>query len=217
MAAHPNISQKNAETIVKYILSLSQKKATEKQVPLKGNYVAKIPAGENDRGGYLLRAAYTDKGSASINPLSSESIVPLRSAAVDPQKADVKKNTQLLTTPTIAFSMIGDNSYLGYNNIDLENIKQLQFVVQATPSSGDVGGVIEIHLDSPDGKLIGRTEIIESKDIDYARLMENMGGAAKPKKSSGVKVDTSKQKQAPPIDFEAIMKLLAVHRSEERR
>ena len=98
-----------------------------------------------------------------------------------------------------------------HGNIDLENIKQLQFVVQATPSSGDVGGVIEIHLDSPDGKLIGRTEIIESKDIDYARLMENMGGAAKPKKSSGVKVDTSKQKQAPPIDFEAIMKLLAVH------
>jgi cytochrome c len=211
MAAHPNISQKNAETIVKYILSLSRRQVTEKQMPLKGDYVAKIPAGENDRGGYLLRAAYTDKGSASINPLSSESIVALRSAAVDPQKADIKKNTQLLTTPSIAFSMIGDNSYLGYNNIDLENIKQIQFVVQATPSSGDVGGIIEIHLDSPDGKLIGRTEMIVSKDIDYARLMENMGGGSKSKKKSRSKVDTAKRKQAPPIDFDAIQKLLATH------
>jgi len=42
-------------------------------------------------------------------------------------------------------------------------------------------------------------------------LMENMGGGSKSKKNSHSKVDTAKQKQAPPIDFDAIQKLLATH------
>jgi cytochrome c len=211
MAAHPNISQKDAETMVKYILSLSRKQAAEKPLPLKGIYVAKVPAGENGKGGYLLRAAYTDKGSGAITPRSSESVVALRSATVDPQKADAKKNTQLLTTPYIAFSLLGDNSYLGYNNIDLSGIKQIQFSVQATPNSGDAGGVIEVHLDRPDGRLLGKTEMIESNPLDMARIMEMMGGKPKAKKGAAPKVDTAKKKQAPPIDFDAFQKLMSTH------
>ena len=204
MAAHPNISQENAETMVKYILSLSQKQKEEKPLPLKGTYVAKVPAGENGKGGYLLRAAYKDKGADGIEPLSSESIVALRSSVVDPQKADVQKGTQLLTTPVVEFSMLGDGSYLGYNNIDFTGIKQIQFLVQATPSSGDVGGVIEMHFDSPKGKLIAQTDPVISKEIDYAALMENNS-----KKAKG-KTDSAKQQ---PIDFDQIMKLLSIHKT----
>ena len=212
MSAHPNITQQQAETMVKYILSLSIKQTTQKQLPLKGTFTAKVPQGESGNGGYLLRAAYTDKGSSSISPLSAESIIPLRSAVVDPQKADVKKNTQLLTTPYISFTMLGDNSYIGYNNIDLTGIKQIEFLVQATPSSGDIGGIIEMHLDSPEGQLIGQTQMIESKPLDMARIMEMMGGKAKPKKGSvAAKPDTSKPKQRPAIDFDAFRKLMAVH------
>jgi cytochrome c len=211
MAAHPNITQKNAETMVKYILSLLQKQTEEKALPLKGKYVAKVPAGENGKGGYLLRAAYKDKGANGIAPLSSESIVALRSASVDPQKADEKKSTQLLTTPYVSFSVLGNNSYLGYHSIDLTGIKQLEFLVQATPSTGAVGGSIEIHLDSPDGKLIGQTQMIESKEIDFARLIENMGGKSKSKKAaSPAKEDTAK-KQAPPIDFDFFQQLMSTH------
>ena len=211
MAAHPNVSQKDAETMVKYILSVGKKQTVAKALPLKGTYVTKVPPGENGKGGYLLRAAYKDKGSDEVPALASENIVALRSAAVDPQKADVKKSTQLLTTPVITFSVLGDNSYLGYNNIDLTGIKQIQFLVQATPGSGDVGGTIEVHLDSPDGKLIGHTAMIESKAIDYARIMENLGGKPKGKKGAAPKVDTAKKKQAPPIDFDAFQKLMSIH------
>jgi cytochrome c len=133
MAAHPNISQQDAETIVKYILSVAQKTNRTKNFTIKGAYVGKIPAGENGKGGYLLRAAYKDKGADGAEPISSESIVALRSPVVDPQKADEQKSTQLLTTPYISFSMLGDNSYVGYHTIDLTGIKQIEFLVQATP------------------------------------------------------------------------------------
>jgi hypothetical protein len=59
-----------------------------------------------------------------------------------PQKADEQKSTQLLTTTYISFSLLGDNSYVGYHAIDLAGIKQIEFLVQATPSSDDIGGII---------------------------------------------------------------------------
>ena len=211
MAAHPNISQQDAETIVKYILSIAQKQKEEKALPLKGTYVGKIPAGESGKGGYLLRAAYKDKGANGVEPISSESIVALRSSVVDPQKADEQKSTQLLTTPYISFSLLGNNAYLGYHTIDLTGIKQIEFLVQATPSSGDIGGTIEVHLDSPGGKLIGQTEMIESKELDFARIMEMMGGKAKSKKASPAKADTAKKQQAPEFDFTMLQQLLAAH------
>ncbi|MFI5187584.1 MAG: PQQ-dependent sugar dehydrogenase [Chitinophagales bacterium] len=211
MAAHPNLSRDDAQRIVKYILSLSQKQAIEKTLLLNGRYITKIPAGENGRGGYLLRAAYTDKGSGAIEPLSSESIVALRSVAVDPQKADIKKNTQLLTTPDIIFSMLGDNSYLGYNNIDLGGIKQIQVLVLAMPSSGDVGGMIEIHLDSANGKQIGQTEMVEPKEIDFDKIMANFFSKSKMEKGSGAKTSASQQNQITPADIDELKKQILPH------
>jgi cytochrome c len=207
MAAHPKLTKPEAETIVKYILSVTQKKAAAAPIPLSGSYAAKVPAGENGKGGYLLRAAYADKGAGTMPSLSSESIVALRNPIVDPKNADESKSTELLTTPSVTFSMLGDNSYLGYNNIDLTGIKQIHFLVQATPSSGDAGGMIEIHLDKPDGKLIGQTVMIEAKPFDFTRLMENMGGG-KPKE------DPKKQAPKPTlsaatIDFNMLRRLMS--------
>ena len=211
MAAHPNISQQDAESIVKYILSVAQKPKEEKILPLKGTYVGKIPAGENGKGGYLLRAAYKDKGANGVEPISSESIVALRSSVVEPQKADEKKSTQLLTTPYLSFSLLGNNAYLGYQNIDLAGIKQIEFLVEATPSSGNVGGIIEVRIDSPDGKLIGQTEMIESKELDFARIMETMGGKAKKDNASSAKADTAKKEPMAEFDFDMLQQLLARH------
>jgi cytochrome c len=215
MSGHPQLSQKDAEMMVKYVLSTAEKQTTAKALPLNGSYVLHVPAGENGKGGYLLRAAYTDKGSGSMAPLSSESILALRNPSVDPQKADIQKGTRLLTTPSISFSMMGDNAYLGYNNMDLSGIKQIQFVVQATPNNGDAGGIIEVHLDAPDGKLIGQTAMIVSKPLDFARIMEMMGGKTKangkPKTQVAPQGTQSKgNKQGRPrFDYSMLAKLLS--------
>ena len=39
-------------------------------IPFTGTYVTKVPAGENGKGGYLLRAAYTDKGNAPCKSIN---------------------------------------------------------------------------------------------------------------------------------------------------
>jgi cytochrome c len=211
MSAHPQLSEKDAEILVKYVLSTGEKQAAVKALPLKGSFVPTVPAGENGKGGYLLRAAYKDKGAGSMASLATENIVALRNAAVDPQKADEKKGTRLLTTPAISFSMIGDGSYLGYNNVDLTGIRQIQFVTQATPSSGAVGGIIEVHLDAPDGKLIGQTEMVVSKPIDFARIMEMMGGKKPGQKPAASAAPAPKDNKParPKFDYSLISKLLS--------
>jgi len=207
MAAHPKLSQREAETMVKYILGLSQKQITVAPVALAGTYTTKVPAGENGQGGYLLRAAYTDKGTVAMPGLSTENIIALRSPVINPQLADEKKGAQLVTTPVVAFYMAGNNAYLGYNNIDLTGIKEIGFTVQAQPRSGAVGGVIEVHLDSPEGKLIGKTDTVVAKDFDFRKFMGD--NSEKAKEKPGAKA--SAPKAPPKIDFDAIMKMMQVH------
>ncbi|MBS1597854.1 MAG: PQQ-dependent sugar dehydrogenase [Bacteroidetes bacterium] len=217
MAAHPQLTPPEAEKMVKYILSVGQKQAATKPLPLKGTFTPKIPADEKGQGGYLLRAAYTDKGNGTASPLSAEKIIALRSPSLDPDLANEKKSTQLLTTPMRAFHMLGNNSYIGYDNIDLTGIKQIDFLVQVTPTSGAVGGVIEVHLDSPDGQLIGKTDMLVPKAIDFARIMETLGGGkkdngkakSKPAANPGAKKEEPKKR--PPIDFDMFAKLMSVH------
>jgi cytochrome c len=217
MAAHPQLSQQDAEKMVKYILSVGQKQSATQQLPLKGTYIARVPAGEKGQGGYLLRASYTDKGNGTSSSLSAENIIALRNPALNPELADEKKSVQLLTTPVRAFYMIGNNSYIAYDNIDLTGIKEIDFLVQATPNSGAVGGTVEVHLDSPDGKLIGQTDLIVPKEIDFARLMENMGGnkkeKSKAKPKAGAKNNDSADKKPPEMnfDFDIFTKLMSVH------
>ena len=207
MAAHPKLSTQQAGTMVKYILSLSQKNTQETPLPFSGTYVTKVPADENGKGGYLLRAAYTDKGADNMPGLSTENIIALRNPSIDPQRADEKKGADLVTTPVVAFYMKGDNAYLGFDNIDLTGIKQIGFTVQAQPRSGAAGGVIEVHIDAPDGKLVGATDTVVAKNFDFSKFMN----AGKPAEKPGAKKE--KAPAPPKIDFDAIMKLMNVNTS----
>ncbi|HTS45242.1 MAG TPA: PQQ-dependent sugar dehydrogenase [Puia sp.] len=202
MAAHPLLSSQEAERMVRYILSVGQKQPAVNSIALSGTYIPRVPPGENGKGGYLLRAAYTDKGNGNSSPLSDDAVIALRSATLDPERADEKKSTQFLITPTKSFFMIGDGSYIGYKNLDFSGIKQLQILVQASPGSGAAGGTIEVHLDAPDGKLIGQTAMIYPKEIDYARILENMGG--KGGKSGKKKITAAN------FDFDLFTRLMSI-------
>ena len=171
MSAHPQISPQNAATMVTYILGLSNAKPVAKKPALAGTFTPAVPAGDNGRGSYLMRVAYKDKGTDQLGSLTSEKIIALRNPSLDPEKANDQKGTVLMTTPTRSFSLVGNNSYLGYRSLDLTGIHQVEFLVQAQPRTGAVGGVIEVHLDSPDGPLVGQTDAIVPKDVDFRRAM----------------------------------------------
>ncbi len=167
MSAHPQISPNDAATMVKYILSLSEKPLQAQTFPTSGTHTTKVPAGENGRGSYVLRAAYTDRGTKLLSPLMSEHIVHLRNPSLDPAKADKAKGTELLITPSKSFNMRGTDSYIGYNHIDLTGIKQIEILAQATTRVGASGGIVEVRLGSPTGKLIGTTSPVVVKDPTF--------------------------------------------------
>jgi cytochrome c len=164
MSAHPQLSLTDATQMVKYILSLSDEKADPKSLPVKGSYTTKIPEGESDKGYYVLRAAYADKGTKLLPSLTSEDVVILRNPVVMPDHADKSKGMEMTTAQNKSFYVLGPEAYLAYTKIDLTSISQIEIFAQATTRIDAAGGTIEVHLDSPTGKLIGKTPVVEVKD-----------------------------------------------------
>jgi cytochrome c len=159
MSAHPNLALKDAQTMTRYIMSLGKKPIDVKTMPLKGSYTMKYPEGDNGRGGILLRAAYTDQGTKKASPLATESTVYLRNPFINPQKADIKQNTKLLTTPRMIFLMMSSSSHIAFKNIDMTGLQQINVYARARQRAEDWGGIVEIRLDSPTGKLLGEAEL----------------------------------------------------------
>ena len=164
MAAHPQISMAEANIMVDYILNINEPK-TAKSMPTQGSYSTKIPDGQKSNGTYILRAAYKDKGTKVMKSLATEDVVVLKNPILNPELADKSKGTQLVITPGRSFSMVGDKSYLGYTNIDLTGINEIEVTAQAQTRVGAAGGVIELHLDSPTGALIGTSDKIEPREM----------------------------------------------------
>lgn len=200
MSAHPQISQQDATTIVKYIISIGEQKATVRALPVAGTFVPVVPAGDNGKGGFLLRAAYEDKGTRELASLASEYIIPLRNPVLDPDAADMSRGILVMTTPSRSFNMVGPDSYVGFRSLDLTGINQIDFLVQASPRSGSAGGNIEVHMDSPDGPLLGQTSQVVPKEIDFRRLMANS-----PPPVSGKAAATQPQ----PVDFAARRRMMS--------
>ncbi|HCN84244.1 MAG TPA: PKD domain-containing protein [Sphingobacteriaceae bacterium] len=160
MPAHPGVTTNNANLILRYIMSISDK--TINTLPVSGNYTAEIPAGDNGKGSYILRAAYTDKGAKSIPAQTSENTLILRNPLVAAFDADVKVGTTLKVegNGTGPFNILPkNNSYIGFKKLDMTGIKQLELLATATTRDGASGGIIEIRLGSVTGELIGQTEV----------------------------------------------------------
>ncbi len=171
MSAHPNISKNDAKYIVEYILSLAEKK-TFPSLPVKGSYPVVYPNGAKDKGSFVLRAAYRDRGKGSSPAIIGEDVYILRFPVLDPEKAEFKKGVSLQTTLFHATYIQGDSSYLGYQDIDLTGIGQIVIGVTAAPRINAAGAVIEIRLGSPTGQLLATTSAVavqekrDSKTVD---------------------------------------------------
>ncbi|MEA5458418.1 PQQ-dependent sugar dehydrogenase [Arcicella sp. LKC2W] len=179
MAAHPQISQAEANIIVEYILNINEPK-TAKSLPTKGNYDTKVPTGQKENGSYILRAAYKDKGTKVMKSLATEDLIVLRNAKLNPEISDKSKGTQLTITPMRSFSMVGNNAYLAYNNVDLTDISEIEIAGQAQTRVGASGGIVEIRLDSPTGTVIGKSEQIEPQEVRFGPAPAAPAGSAAP-------------------------------------
>jgi cytochrome c len=118
--------------------------------------------------------AYSDKGSGKVRSLASEKIIALRNPILDPEKYDLAKGIQLLTTPSRSFNLVGNEAYLAYKDLDLTGIDEIEFLAQASPRVGAAGAIIEVRLDIPEGQLVGQSDFIEPKDVDRRAIMQKL-------------------------------------------
>jgi cytochrome c len=159
MAAHPQLSVADVTEIIKYVLSLGNGEI--KSLPAKGSYTTKIPADVTDRGALILRAAYADKGANGIPSITSEKILVLNSPNVAAGNADKIEGIQRYKAPGVPLELMiasGNNSHVGFSQIDLTNVDQVGALINAPEELlHAAGGVLEIHIDSPTGPLVGKS------------------------------------------------------------
>ncbi|TXE03240.1 PQQ-dependent sugar dehydrogenase [Algoriphagus aquimarinus] len=163
MSAHPQLAKADAKRMVDYIMNMNALKATAKSLPLTGTVKTSIPEGEDGQGSFLLHAAYTDKGNGNVPALAGSDFVALKNPYLDPQTAEVRKGVNLLTTPSVNFFMVGDQSHIGFKNLDLTGIKEIIVYASISARVDAKGGSVEIRIDSPTGEVIGQSEPLVAK------------------------------------------------------
>lgn len=149
MSAHPQLTTRDAESIMKYIYSLTDKKNTQKPIPLSGQLSLRFYDHE-PRGQYTIVASYTDKGGKVVGPVKGSDVVTIRNAEISPIDADEYPG----------FPRFGDNlsagrhkGYILMKNIDLTDIKGFEYLYSADKHDG----FVEVRIDSRAGPVISKT------------------------------------------------------------
>ncbi|MFZ6012406.1 MAG: ThuA domain-containing protein [Bacteroidota bacterium] len=155
MAAHPQISVDDAKKMIDYILSLGEQRAEVKKLPLTGTV---IPGNETD-GAYLLTVTYYDKRVNNLPSIPVSETLVLRSAQLKPDQASELKVARVIRYENqVGLENVKHNSYAVYKDIDLSGIKRAILSGFIDPAQ-TIGGEIEMRLDQPDGKLIGKAKL----------------------------------------------------------
>ena len=165
MTAHPQIGTADASEIVKYILTLADKKVASPLLPVKGTYLP----GKNEQGNLVLQAAYTDKGANGIPGQTTEQALMLRNPMVALGASNSQsKGIMLFKMGTQPYPLVivqSSDTYVQFDKLDLTGIRSMEFAV-AIPKAqlNAVGGRIEVHIDSPTGPLLGQTAMLEPSE-----------------------------------------------------
>jgi cytochrome c len=169
MSAHPDLSEINAQRMVDFIFSLKGSVANVSTKPLSGKVSPTTPTYEEEGGSFVLRAAYKDKGGVKTNPILSERMVLLRSNYLNAEEVDSHSGAQIITTPRYSFMLLGDKPYASFGQLDLSGVSKVIAYLQVSDRAGAIGGKVELHLDSPNGEIIGVSGDIEKREFGFAR------------------------------------------------
>jgi cytochrome c len=158
MPAHPLVSVHEARTLAEYMLSVNDTRLSV--LPLQGTVTPAIPEGDNGRGALVVRAVYSDKGAGEYPALTSEAMTVLRSPRLGPQQADVQQGVTPGPTRGAAGAVIPKaNAHLGFKRLDLTGVVRAEILAQAQARNGQIGGTVEVRLDSPAGPVIGQAGV----------------------------------------------------------
>lgn len=166
MAAHPQLSTEEAAAIVQYILNMSSQKPKEKTLPVKGSFVARVPANDQGKGVYIIRAAYADRGANNMPSLLAEKTFVLRSSKMGPHDFDEYVDINKMSFGGSQFAIPAKSgSYMTLKNIDLTEIAAIEVAATAPIAQlNAAGGKLEVRIGSPKGTLIGESDFLEASN-----------------------------------------------------
>jgi cytochrome c len=162
MAPHPTLSKEDASEIVKYILSLSSPKPKVKSLPAQGTYTTVTQPNDKGLGVFIFRASYTDRGANGLPGVRSEETFTLRNSKINPVKYDELVDATKMSYGGNSFIIPAKSgSYIGLKQIDLTGISRIEFAAMAPKAQLNAeGGIIELHINAPNGELLGQTPFI---------------------------------------------------------
>ena len=154
MAPHASIAQNDLQEIVTWILSLANKDAHKKSLAASGNIIP--PAGQKPNTALVLSASYTDKGGNNSKALTGSNSIVLRSNNLAFTGKEEVKGFTTGRANGVGYVMLPQtDGWFALDSIDLTDTRSVNVKAawQTAPSS-----VIdlELRLDTPDGKLIGK-------------------------------------------------------------
>jgi len=156
MSAHPQHTKEEAMQMVKYILSLNSKQNIA--LPLQGTFSTNKHAPGEEKGVYVIRASYADKGQPPVGSLSENLLLKLRNPKIQAEAFDVLEGVNRKTSDDGNLNLIAgveNGGYIGLKNTDLTGIRMLSFSGRSLQD----GSRVEIRLDAPAGKLIGTASV----------------------------------------------------------
>ena len=179
MAAHPQLSNSEAEQMAKYILSLGEKGVKPSGLPLSGTYAFKDHIGKGEEGSYIFTASYTDKGGQAVGPLTMQKRMTLRHPRIS--AVAMTENNEAMKfeiTPDMAppgmeieeaFELVigTKGSSVMYGDIDLTGVGAIELIGGAMSAFMD-GGWVDVRLDGADGQLLGSVEVKTSLSFDIS-------------------------------------------------
>lgn len=171
MAAHPQISVDDARKMVDYIMSIGKDK-TAKSLPLSGT----VTPGKEEGGAYLLTATYYDRGVNNIPSLPASATAILRGPLLKADQANELNTARVFFYEgNSRLENVKHNSWAAYKSVDLTGVKKATITAFIMPDM-TVGGEVELHLDKPDGQLLGKVKVINPGSASVPTKLEAVEG-----------------------------------------
>lgn len=162
MNAHPQMAREDVAKIIKYVLSLTDKKV--ESLPQSGTVTFNQHKNVEATGRYVLNASYTDKGGDAV-PLTDGNMLVLRPARVQAEEAEILHNVK---PGTKILGSMHNKSYFVIKNIDLKGIRQLTYYY----ASLNRDATLEVHVGSPKGELISTVSYTATGDWEKFKVLQ---------------------------------------------
>ncbi|WP_439489936.1 PQQ-dependent sugar dehydrogenase [Algoriphagus sp.] len=154
MPGHTHLDDTRINQMVDFVLGIANPNA-KSAMPAAGSYT--IRSTDDEDGFYMVQASYEDQGANGIPPIKTITQLKLRNTLVSAYSADGLKGAARANPEDeyyVQFTEAG--SWLMLKDLDLDQISKITLSVMP----GNTIGNIEVRAGSPDGPLVGQTDLL---------------------------------------------------------